>query len=96
MNWCRDCYDKLGVTDGTMGFSLRHAGERPHDVHVDLSPVWNDSDAVIATVSEALRRAGLDNRDFLAAAPAAVDDDDELLTTCNAWVHVTAPTGFEP
>ena len=62
--------------------------ERPHDVEVDLAGIWGDPDAVIAAVQDALAAAGIDPGDFLEAVRPAADDDDELLITCRAWVHV--------
>ena len=47
-----------------------------------------DPDAVIAAVRDALAAAGIDPGDFLEAVRPAADDDDELLITCRAWVHV--------
>ena len=43
---------------------------------------------MIAAVRDALATAGIDPGDFLEAARPAADNDDELLITCRAWVHV--------
>ena len=40
------------------------------------------------TLRDALAAADIDPGDFLEAVRPAVDDDDELLITCRAWVHV--------
>ena len=88
LEWCAECYAQRGTVDGSLGFSLRTAPKRPHDVKVDLAAVWGDPDAVIAAVRDALAAAGIDPGDFLEAARPATDDDDELLITCQAWVHV--------
>ena len=88
LEWCSECYERIGPVDGSLGFSLRHAPEHPHDVRVDLAGVWGDPDAVIAAVRDALIAAGFDPGDFLEAASPAADDDEELLITCRAWVHV--------
>ena len=89
--WCAECYESIPAVDGTLGFSLRNAPERPHDIHVDLTGIWGDPDAVISAVGDALAEAGIDPDDFLEAAKPAADDDDELLITCRAWVHVQVP-----
>lgn len=78
----------VGPLDGSLGFSLRTAPEHPHDVHVDLTTIWGNPDAMIAAVRDALATAGIDPGDFLEAARPAADNDDELLITCRAWVHV--------
>ena len=91
LEWCSECYDRIGATDGSLGFSLRTAPERPHEVHVDLTNIWGDPNAVVAAVRDALAEAGIDPGDFLEAARPAVDDDDELLITCRAWVLVHVP-----
>ena len=92
LEWCSECYEQIGPVDGSLGFSLRTAPEHPHDVHVDLTTIWGNPDAVIAAVGDALTTAGIDPGDFLEAArPAA--DDDELLITCRAWVHVQIGQG---
>ena len=88
LEWCRECYKQIRPVDGSLGFSLRTAPERPHDVEVDLAGIWGDPDAVIAAVRDALAAAGIDPGDFLEAVRPAADDDDELLITCRAWVHV--------
>ena len=62
--------------------------ERPYDIEVDLAGIWGDPDSVIAAVRDALAAADIDPGDFLEAVRPAVDDDDELLITCRAWVHV--------
>ena len=62
-------------------------------MHVDLAGIWGDPVAVIAAVANALVVAGVDPGDFLEAAQPAVDDDDELLITCQAWVHVDVGRG---
>ena len=81
-------HKQIRPVDGSLGFSLRTAPERPHDVEVDLAGIWGDPDAVIAAVQDALAAAGIDPGDFLEAVRPAADDDDELLITCRAWVHV--------
>ena len=87
LEWCRECYEQIKPVDGSLGFSLRTAPQRPHDVEVDLASIWGNPDAVIAAVRDALAAAGIDPGDFLEAArPAA--DEEELLITCRAWVHV--------
>ena len=86
---CSECYRRIGAVDGSLGFSLRTAPDRPHDVHVDLASIRDDPQAVIFAVRDALAAAGIDPGDFLDAALPAADDDDELLITCRAWVHVT-------
>ena len=88
LNWCSECYKQSAVVDGSLGFSLRNAPERPHDIEVDLAGIWGDPDTVIAAVRDALAAADIDPGDFLEAVRPAVDDDDELLITCRAWVHV--------
>ena len=87
LNWCSECYAQLPVVDGSLGFSLRNAPERPYDIEVDLAGIWGDPDSVIAAVRDALAAADIDPGDFLEAVRPAVDDD-ELLITCRAWVHV--------
>ena len=94
LEWCAECYERIPAVDGSLGFSLRTAPERPHDVHVDLTGIWGDPDAVIAAVGDSLAEAGIDPDDFLEAAKPAADDDDELLITCKAWVHVEVPLTF--
>ena len=91
LEWCSECYERIGPVDGSLGFSLRNAPERPHDVHLDLAGIWGDPEAVIAAVQDALAEAGIDPDDFLEAASPAADDDDELLITCKAWVNVKVP-----
>ena len=54
LEWCSECYERNAPADGSLGFSLRHAPRRPHDVRVDLAGVWGDPDAVIAAVRDAL------------------------------------------
>ena len=93
LEWCTECYERVQPVDGSLGFSLRTAPEQPHDVHVDLTGIWGDPDAVIAAVRDALVTAGIDPDDFLEAAQPAVDDNDELLITCRAWVHVEVGQG---
>ena len=88
LNWCSECYKQSAVVDGSLGFSLRNAPERPHDIEVDLAGIWGDPDTVIAAVRDALVAADIDPGDFLEAVRPAVDDDDELLITCRAWVQV--------
>ena len=91
-----ECYEQIGATDGSLGFSLRNAPDRPHDVHVDLTSIWGDPNAVVAAVRDALAEAGIDPDDFLEAARPAVDDDDELLITCKTWVLVQVPPSPPP
>ena len=91
LEWCDECYARLGPVDGSLGFSLRTAPQHPHDISVDLTGIWGDPDAVIAAVRDALTGADIDPADFLDAAEPAADDDDELLITCRAWVHVDPP-----
>ena len=93
LEWCSECYERVGGVDGSLGFSLRTTPEDPHDVLVDLTTIWSNPDAVIAAVRDALATAGIDPADFLAAAWPAADDDDELLITCRAWVHVQISRG---
>ena len=147
LNWCSECYKQSAVVDGSLGFSLRNAPERPHDIEVDLAGIWGDPDTVIAATTsglspllgnvylhyaldvwfdqvvrprlrgratlvryaddfvigferrddaervmdvlrDALAASDIDPGDFLEAVRPAVDDDDELLITCRAWVHV--------
>ena len=88
LNWCSECYKQSAVVDWSLGFSLRNEPERPHDIEVDLAGIWGDPDTVIAAVRDALAAADIDPGDFLEAVRPAVDDDDELLITCRAWVHV--------
>ena len=73
--------------DESLGFSLRNAPERPHDIEVDLAGIWGDPDTVNAVVRDALAAADIDPGDFLEAVRLAVDDD-ELLIMCRVWVHV--------
>ena len=93
LEWCTECYERIQPDDGSLGFSLRTAPEHPHDVHVDLTGIWGDPYAVVAAVRDALVTAGIDPDDFLEAAQPAVDDNDELLITCRAWVHVKVGRG---
>ena len=93
LEWCNECYERIGPVDGSLGFSLRTAPEYPHDVYVDLTTVWGNPHAVIAAGGDALATAGIDPDDFLEAARPATDDDDELLITCRAWVHVQIGQG---
>ncbi len=93
LEWCNECYERVQAVDGSLGFSLRNAPAEPHDVHIDLAEIWGDPVAVIAAVANALVIAGVDPGDFLEAAQPAVDDDDELLITCQAWVHVDVGRG---
>ena len=59
LEWCSECYEPVGGGDGSLGFSLRTAPERPHDVEVDLAGIWGDPDAVIVAVRDALAAARL-------------------------------------
>ena len=45
------------AVDGSLGFSLRNAPERPYDIEVDLAGIWGDPDSVIAAVGDALAAA---------------------------------------
>ena len=60
LEWCRECYEQIKPVDGSLGFSLRTAPQRPHDVEVDLASIWGNPDAVIAAVRDALAAAGID------------------------------------
>ena len=93
LEWCNECYERIDAVDGSLGFSLRTAPEHPHDVHVDLTTIWGNPDAVIAAVGDALAAAGIDPGEYLQATRPATDDDDELLITCRAWVHVKIGQG---
>ena len=86
LEWCTECYERIQPVNGSLGFSLRTAPEQPHDVHVDLTGIWGDPDAVIAAVRDALVTAGIDPDDFLEAAQPAVDD-----TWCVSTVRFVEP-----